>query len=75
MATIPFSTWQELYQHLLTQYRNHQFGRSAATVAGDSITWASAADLREAIDHARTMAGFESGAAAGRTYAKDGGRG
>jgi hypothetical protein len=75
MATTSFTTWTELLTYLLDCYRNHSFGRSEATVAGNVIKWSSAKDMREAIDHARVMAAMETGAAHGRTYAKNGGRG
>jgi hypothetical protein len=75
MAITPFTTWTELLAHLLERYRNHSFGRAEATVAGETIKWNSAKDLREAIEHARTMAAMETGTASFRTFAKNGGRG
>lgn len=75
MATTPFTTWTELLTHLLEQYRNHSFGRSEATVVGNVIKWNSAKDLREAIEHARTMAAMETGQVTLRTFASNGGRG
>ena len=75
MATTPFTTWTELLAYLLGQYRSHSFGSAEATVAGNIIKWTSAKELREAIDHARTMADMETGSAHGRTYAQNGGRG
>jgi len=76
MANTPFTTWAELLAFLLTCYRNHDFSKSSASLAGGhSVTWSSAADLRQAIEHARQMAGLETGAVATRVYLRDGGRG
>ncbi len=75
MVTTPFTTWSELHAHLLELYRNHSFGRASATVSGNAVNWSSAAELRQAIDHARQMAALETGTASLRVYAKNGGRG
>ena len=76
MATTPFTTWAELLAHLLDCYRNHSFGKASATIGGGhAVTWSSARELREAIDHARVMAGSESGDVSFRLRVKDGGRG
>jgi len=75
MATIPFTTWAELLAHLLTCYRNHVFSQTSAMTQGHSVTWSTAAELREAIEHARLMAGLETGTVSTRVYLRDGGRG
>jgi hypothetical protein len=76
MANTPFTTWAELLAHLLECYRNHSFGKAAATIGGGhSVSWSTAAELRAAIDHARLMAGMENGQVVSRTRLVDGGRG
>jgi len=76
MPSTAFSTWAELLAHLLTLYRNARFDKAAASIGnGLSVRWASAAELRAAIDHARDMAALESGAVRLRVHLRDGGRG
>jgi hypothetical protein len=76
MATTLFTTWAELLAHLLTLYRNHNFGQASAAIGGGhQVTWSTAAELRAAIEHARTMAGAETGDVCCRVRLRDGGRG
>jgi len=76
MATTPFTTWAELLAHLKELYRNHSFGKAAATIGGGhSVTWSTAAELRAAITHAQDMAGLETGDVCYRVRLRDGGRG
>jgi len=76
MATTPFTTWTELYNHLLTCLRSRDFSKSSASLAGgEAVTWSSADDLLKAVEYARTMAALETGTVSFRTYARDGGRG
>ena len=75
MATT-FTTWTELLGHLLNLYRSHSFAQASATIGGGhAVTWSSARELREAIDHARLQAELETGNLTFRVRLKDGGRG
>jgi hypothetical protein len=75
MATTTFTTWTALYQDMLNKLASGSFTVTEATLNGKTIKYGTAKDIRDQLDYVRTMAAFEAGTAAPRTYAGQGGSG
>jgi hypothetical protein len=73
MAT--FTTWTALLATMLNDLASGNVTVTEVTVDGKTVKYATLKDLRDQIEYVRTMASFETGAAAPRTYAGQGGRG
>jgi len=78
-----FTTWQALYSAMLDRYVAFLSGRSfvvqnysfSAGSQSQTFTYRSLDELKQGLDHVKALADQESGAAHGRTYAKQGGTG
>lgn len=73
MAT-PFTTWTALLAQLLDNLASANFTAASYSIAGRSVQYRTLDELRNTIEWVRTMAALESGTAAPRTYAGQGGR-
>lgn len=82
MPPVVFSTWSALYAAMLDQLADFVANRMQTVSyslntgsASRTLQYRNIADFRQGLELVKSMADLESGAAAGRTYAKQGGRG
>ncbi len=69
-----FTTWTALLNSMLDQLASGNLTVTEVAIGDKTIRYQTLKDLREQTEYVRTMAAFETGAAAPRTYAGQGGR-
>ena len=78
MALTTFTTWTALYNEMLNQLAVFASGKmqtASYSIAGRTLTYRNFDEFKAGLEYVKTMAETESGTAAGRTYAKQGGGG
>lgn len=70
-----FTTWTELYNTMLDDLASGSWKTKSYTVADRTHTFRDFSEFKEILSWVQSKAAAESGTAAGRTYAKQGGGG
>jgi len=70
-----FTTWSALYDSMLDDLASGAWKTKSYTIGERTHTYRDFDDFKKMLEYARTQAANESGSAAGRTYAKQGGGG
>ncbi|MBI4720818.1 MAG: hypothetical protein HY770_06285 [Chitinivibrionia bacterium] len=74
MPQTTFTTWTALLATMMDQLASQNITVTSVTIDGNLIQYRTLKELREQIDYVRTMAAYETGTIAPRTYAGQGGR-